>query len=229
MMVKFFEKNLKTMLPLYLTGRLSNAQRRIVEAWLRRSPAARADLEKLRSLKSDIELERQVPLAPEAWPRLDVRSSAGIPAARPVNARTWGFGMVLGLLLFLFAWFAIPPAVELQWSVDGTSPIEFHVYRAEAAAASFELVEAIPADEPATSYVFRDYQLLPGREYVYRIEAIGPNNQAIANDWVTGDASLVLPGQLALLTAGLISLYGIWVYIDRAGALRGLHAGRRAV
>ena len=230
MMFKFIDEILKSQLPLYVTGRLPRYQRRIVEAWLHRSPRARARLEALRLLKSDLDAENRLAAEPAIWPRLDVRASARTGSISPAKASTWGYGMVLGLLLFLFAWFAIPPAVEIQWSVSGTSPKEFRVYRAEGpVTGTFELVEAIPANDPVTTYSFRDYLLVPGREYIYRIEAIGPNNEALANDWVTGDSFLVLPGQIALITASLISLYGIWVYVDRTGVLRNLQNGNHPI
>jgi hypothetical protein len=182
----------------------------------------------LQTLKSDLDQERSRAVRPVAWPQLDMGKPARAAVSTAMDARAWSFGMILGLLLIFFAWFAIPPAVDLQWSVFGTSPKEFRVYRAEGPeSASFELVQAITVNSPMTSYRFRDYQLLPGREYTYRIEAIGQNDESLADGLVIGDSSLVLPGQVALITAGLVSLYGLWVYLDRAGLLRIGHPNRR--
>ncbi len=208
------DEKLETLLPLYLTGRLSPLQRRAVEAWLNRSEPARARLNALRRIRTVVGEDRRPATVPAVWPRLD---PAGRTEFTPLKSLSlsprWAAGMALGLLLLAFAWIALPPVVELRWSVAGASPVEFRIYRAEAAdSASFELVEAIPAGERSDSYQFRDYLLIPGREYVYRIEAIGPNDQAVADQKVTGDSSLLLPGQIALLAAVLISLYGVWVY-----------------
>jgi hypothetical protein len=206
------EEKLEPLLPLYLIGRLSPFQRRAVEAWLKRSEPARERLTALRRIRTVVGEERRAAV-PAIWPRLNPAArNEFTPRSRGLSPR-WAAGMALGLLLLAFAWIALPPAVELEWSVAGESPVEFRIYRAESSdSASFELVEAIPAGERSDSYQFRDYLFIPGREYVYRIEAIGPNDQAVADQRVTGVSSLVLPGQIALLAAVLISLYGIWVY-----------------
>jgi hypothetical protein len=207
------EAKLEALLPLYLTGRLSPFQRRAVEAWLRRSEPARARLDALRRIRTAVSEDRRAAGLPALWPRLNPAARTDFaPPSRGLSPR-WAAGMALGLLLLAFAWIALPPVVELQWSVAGANPVEFRIYRADGSdSASFELVEAIPAGERSGTYQFRDFLLIPGGEYVYRIEAIGPNDQAVAQQRVTGDSSLLLPGQIALLAAVLISLYGVWVY-----------------
>jgi hypothetical protein len=226
MIARLLEKQLRPLLPLYLTGRLSPLQRRIVSAWLERSAAARAELAGLRRLRAGLETVLSQTDSPMAWPRLDAAADSRTAAAGRGFSARWVAGMALGLLLIVITWVALPPAIQLEWSVAGTSPVEFRIYRADGpGSTSFELVEQIPAGGPEASYQFRDYQLIPGREYVYRIEAIGPNDVPVADEWVTRDTWPALPGQLALLTAGLIGLYGLQVYLDRVPGPRRLRHG----
>ena len=209
------EKQIEVLLPLYANGRISPAGRWLVETWLRRGGGRAGMLDSLTVLRDTLGRDPGPP-APTRWPVLDVARVSRPRAATP--ARKLGWGLVL--LLLIFSWVVLPPAVELEWSVEGSTPAAFRVYRAsDPDLAGFQLVKEIPAGQSGEAYRFRDLQLVPGQDVVYRIEAVSQDGLAVADETIVGDASLVLPGQLAMLMAIGIALYGAATYLRQSAMI----------
>ena len=132
-------------------------------------------------------------------------------AKGPGGDHTWRHD---GLVLVL-VWFVFPPKVVLEWRVEGTTPQEFRVYRSvEAGSQNFTLVEEIPAAGSSTDYQFVDLQLIPGREYAYRIEAISSGGEPMTSELIRSDSSSALPSQMALLLTFSVSIYGLAIFLS---------------
>jgi hypothetical protein len=109
----------------------------------------------------------------------------------------------------------------LQWSVEGEGAQGFHVYRATvepgrtAEASDFVLLDEVPVRSGKEAYSFTDVRLLPGQEYVYRVEVLNQQGWPAASQTVTGRSADALPGQIAMLLVFLFAAYSLW-------AMRGL-------
>jgi hypothetical protein len=92
----------------------------------------------------------------------------------------------------------------------------FRVYRAEvdageaAETAQFELLDELPASEQARQYTFTDFRLLPGQNYVYRVEGLNEAGQPAASQTISGQGIDALPGQLAIMIVLLFTVYCFW-------------------
>jgi hypothetical protein len=121
--------------------------------------------------------------------------------------------MLTLLLAATLIWQALPPGIVLQWSVEGSTPETFRVYRAEVDAgieSRFELLDELPATAQAQKYTFIDFRLLPGQEYLYRVEGLNSAGQPAASQTITGQGVDALPGQLAILLVFIFTGYCLW-------------------
>ena len=102
-------------------------------------------------------------------------------------------------------WQTLPPGIVLEWSVQGQAPETFQVYRAVADTSQvvsdtqFKLLDEIPAAGQVQNYTFTDVRLLPGQNYVYRVEGLTATGQPAASQTIVGHGVDALPGQLAML------------------------------
>jgi hypothetical protein len=107
----------------------------------------------------------------------------------------------LAVLTLAVLWNVIQPGIGLQWSVNGSVPAAFRVYRAPLGSDRFEIVREVPARPNTLDYSFIDTTLWPGQAYQYRIEAI--NHEAMSAT-IAASGSDVLPLQLAIVFSSLL-------------------------
>ncbi|GAB4580753.1 MAG: hypothetical protein Fur0022_34950 [Anaerolineales bacterium] len=126
--------------------------------------------------------------------------------------------MALVLLSLVLLWQVFPPGITLQWTSISGEPLTFRIYRASSSSShQFELLDEISPSVKLTSlearvYTYSDYFLLPGQEYIYRIEAVDQNG-VIASQQIISDAAHALPGQISLFVTLLILAYGLSVRV----------------
>ncbi len=121
--------------------------------------------------------------------------------------------VVLTLMVLFGLWKAVAPGIALEWSLQGDGVSAFRIYRAKASQQNFELISEIPAKAGVTNYSYVDVRLLPGGEYVYRVEGVGLAGDLAVSKSITSNSIGVLPGQLAILFAScLIGLASINVF-----------------
>jgi hypothetical protein len=204
----------RKLLPLYVTGRLSWFQKVIVESWLARSPEARTALAQAASIRKALISRPDVRPSQAVFSR--IREQARVQTAGPaLEGKTWALGMLLGLLLAVLAWYAMPPVNVLAWSTSGPAPSEFRIYRGTGSdePAGYKLISEVSADSSG-AYRYVDLWLQPGRTAVYRVEAVGIDGRVLTSEIIPVNDIATLPGQLALLGSVLICLYGALVYLN---------------
>jgi hypothetical protein len=228
-------KPLASLLPEYANNTLGPVKRRIVAWWLKRDAAARAELHALQHLHDAMQAQPVMVPAPDGLRTLQTRiraqATSGLANARPTTRpghgfwRAWAGGMALVVLSLILLWNVLPPGVVLQWSAQGGEPITFRVYRAASnEPGDFELVREISAREDSAEpdarvYTFRDFLLLPGQEYLYRVEVIGQNGLTSTSQTIISDAMEALPGQLAVLLSLIIIAYGLTLPVQKSKML----------
>lgn len=224
-------------LPAYLNQTLRGPGRLMVALWLKRDATARAELAQLERLQDAIVLSTRRELPESVLERvrqqIQAETNAASGSVREVKYRRLTPGLasvvivLLALLAGVVAWIAIPPVIALEWSVSTGHPSEFRIYRARldegvnAGLAEFELLNEIPADPTAQPYRYADLQLLPGQRYLYRVDALDASGAVVKSNTTLGDSLGALPGQLVLLGASLVLLYGFTEF-----AVRGRNYGR---
>jgi hypothetical protein len=110
-------------------------------------------------------------------------------------------GILLAVLTLAVLWNVVQPGIGLQWSVNGSVPAAFRVYRAPLGSDRFEIVREVPARPNTLDYSFIDTTLWPGQAYQYRIEAV--NHEAMSAT-IAASGSDVLPLQLAIVFSSLL-------------------------
>ncbi|RMF45672.1 MAG: hypothetical protein D6755_07720, partial [Anaerolineae bacterium] len=143
------EREIETLLPLYESGALDEAQRARVDAWLQSHPQEAARLQHLRTLKQVVQAEPQA--APEEVLTSLRQRVQHAPQLRPVPRWAqvlWGCALALACALLL--WGAWHPGVTLQWQAPGGMWTAFRVYRAPAGTTDFRLLAELPVSDPAT-------------------------------------------------------------------------------
>ena len=216
MIRKKINQQLQNQLPAYVNGTLGPAQRKIIALWLKRDVQARKTADKLRTLQTAVQRQPRRSPSPAVLGKIQAQiqqKAAQTTTANPrpaIQIPALGFPvLLLSIVTLLLAatvmWQALPPGIVLQWSVEGQAPETFRVYRAPAdsdltlAATQFELIDEVPAANRVQEYTFTDVRLLPGQNYVYRVEGLTAAGQSAASQIITGRSIDALPGQLALL------------------------------
>lgn len=219
---------LRSLLPAYVNETLHPFGRKLVGWWVRRDSVATEDLDQLLVVRNAINAQPVFSPSPEVWKRIQASTTTSpelsTSASKPqVFWKAWAVGMALIVLSFLLLWYALPPGVTLQWTTHGEQPAAFRIYRATSTSQQFELLDEMSASDRVTSlearvYTYRDIILLPGQEYVYRVEMID-HNGLVFSQTIMSSAAQALPGQLALLFAMLLVFYGLSLVLPKPQVL----------
>ena len=227
-MKKLIRGYFNSLLPAYASGTLGFVARLACTLWLRIDAAGTSELKKVDSLRQGAMTQTSHTVPPNvlASVQRQIRSAPRLTESRPDigagrrrrSRMVWVVPIVLAVVALGAVLYAMPPAILLEWSVVGEQPNEFRVYRARTSSdgdggtADFEFLNQIPAADLGQTYSFADIQLLPGQQYLYRVEALDTSGRVVKSNITLGDSISALPGQLALLTAILILTYGLYVF-----------------
>jgi hypothetical protein len=228
MISKKIRQQLETYLPGYVKGDLKPLQRKLVQLWLKRDEQARIQADNLQQLQSAgrrqphlnpppavlHQIQSRIHTLPHNQPVLHppVRAAVRLSFSTPVLL----LSLVAFVLTLSLVWQTLPPGIVLQWSVEGEAAQGFHVYRATvepgrtAEPSSFILLDEVPARSNQAAYTFTDVRLLPGQEYVYRVDVLDQQGQPAASQTVFGRSADALPGQIAMLMVVLFASYSLW-------------------
>jgi len=207
-----------SLLPEYANNALGPVMQRIISWWLITDPAAQAELQSIQHLREAVHTQSMSVPSVDAFRRIQAVVHIS-PKSNSLSGfwKAWAGGMGLILLSFIILWNVLPPGIVLQWSAQGGQPETFRVYRAETTPGTrnFELVHEIAAAPEAQVYIFRDFLLVPGKEYVYRVEVIDQNGLASNSHTIMSNAMEALPGQLALFVSLIITGYGVGLALQK--------------
>ena len=194
------------LLPWYLNGNLSPVERRRLRQWLTEDPTAGAELAAWRQVQSAVMSQPEAVPAAAIRQQLMIRVQSSLePNHQPSRLRPALLGLAVALGIFLLLWGTIRPGLMLQWSVHSEPLAAFRIYRAPVGSADFGLVGEVPARAQTKAYRYVDTALVPGRTYVYRVEALGPGGQSAISQVVTANGWQALPGQMTTLLISLIA------------------------
>jgi hypothetical protein len=209
-----------SLIPEYTNNSLGPVKSWILSWWLKFDPSAHAELKSFQHLRDAVNSQPLTAPSSGVYHRIQVgiqASSNSSPKSESGFWVAWAGGMTLIFLSIILLWNVLPPGITLQWSVQGGQPAKHRVYRAEATRGNenFELVYEIPAASDTHIYTFKDILLIPGKEYVYRIEVVDQNGLSSDSQTVKSNALEALPGQLALLASLIITVYGVSLVIKK--------------
>jgi len=193
----------RILLPWYVAGSLDETERARVEAWLRETPQAEQQVQRLQAVQQAVSGQ------PQAQPptRIQARvraQTAVLPQLRPLPR--WlqaAWSLTLALACALILWGAWQPGVVLQWQAPGGAWTAFRVYRAPAGSAEFALLEELPVQQEAAAYRYTDSRLLPGEEYVYRVEGVTAAGNVVLSETVHGGGAEMLPQVFSIILFSL--------------------------
>lgn len=194
----------RDLMPWYLSGTLSPAETKAMEAWLQDDPEARVELEAWERVRSLVAGQPEPEPSPAVWRRVQSRlqAEASDRQVSMLPRLAWGLALAVGVLVLL--WAVLRPGITLEWSAQGEPLTGFRIYRAPLGSADFGLVGEVAADPKAQAYTYTDARPWSGQTYVYRVEALGPEGETAASQAITAGALDALPSQLAALLTSLI-------------------------
>lgn len=180
---------------------LTAAEQRAVEEALRQQPDRARELTAWQQVRSAALSQPQRPPAPVVRQRVLAQARTQTPFKTPIRWLPLLSGVILTLLTLAVLWNVVQPGIGLQWSVAGSVPAAFRIYRAPLGSDHFEIVREVPARANTVDYSFIDTTLWPGQAYQYRIEAVDP---VAASATIAASGSDVLPLQLAIVFSSLL-------------------------
>jgi hypothetical protein len=203
------------LLPWYLNHSLPESERLAAEEQARQTPQQLAAWQAVQAAAQS-QPARVPPAALRRRVLAQAQAKARTPRWLPVLS-----GALLTVLALLLLWNVVQPGIGLQWSVDGTVPAAFRVYRASAGSERFEFVREVPAQAGLMNYTYVDTALWPGQTYQYRVAAV---NAETASATVAANGIEVLPTQLAIIFSSLlIGLAGAYALQEMAKVYRPGH------
>jgi hypothetical protein len=225
-------QHLNSLLPAYINGTLNPTQRKLVAFWLKRDTEAQITAENLKMLQSAVQRQPRRSPPPAVLSKIQAQiqteqtTQQRVALNKPVQKPALAFPvLLLSVVTLILAatvmWQTLPPGIVLQWSVEGQAPESFRVYRAPAdsdqvvANSQFELIDEVPAAGQVRQYKFTDIRLLPGQNYVYRVEGLTATGQSAASQMITGRAVDALPGQLAMLLVVFFCGFVVWTMFQQ--------------
>ena len=213
-----FTKRRKDLLPWYVNGTLTAAEREAEEHWLRQSAEAQVELGVWQRLRAAVIGQPQQAPSAAVWQRVMAQVRAQGAVRQPARAQSllaWVWGGALAAALLILLWSTVQPGVVLQWSVNDGPLAAFRVYRAPLGSADFSLLYEAPARPDVEQYTYVDARLLPGQAYVYRVEGVGQGGRSAFSRAITASALDALPAQLAILFTSLIGGCGATILAQR--------------
>ncbi len=199
----------KQLIPYYLNGTLSEREKKAVEEIIRRDENAYIENKAWKQLKFVLSDLPQRDPSPVVWERVStVIQHEGKYVPFPLR-KSFLPGTVLAILISILLWFLIQPGIMLQWSIKQDGMISYRIFRAPLGSTQFELIKEVAAKADQLNYSYLDPAVFPGRNYVYRVEAIPITGIPAYSQVVNGTYREVLPGQAALILSSIISGYGI--------------------
>jgi hypothetical protein len=212
---------IRKLIPFYVNGTLSEKEKKAVEGAINNDEQARGEVDAWIHIQSVISDQPQQDPSPMIWQRVLAAAHTterGRQSSLPVYQ---GFlaGAKLTISILVSLWLVIRPGVMLQWSVERDGMINYRIYRASQGSSQFELIKEVTAQIDRSRYNYVDTSLIPGKDYVYRVEAIPPTGAPTFSQVVQGRYLEILPGQLAILLTSIITGYGIVFLIHSWPAL----------
>lgn len=196
-------EDLDYLLPMYVNGKLPPDQRMQVEAWLEHDPQVRLELEMWQLLRTAIHERPTQNPSQQVWVRLQQQVELdGHRLPRLVISVLAGFSLAFATLMIL--WITIRPGVLLQWSVSGSAPAAYRIYRAPAGSQDFVLLGEVAGRESMSHYSYLDVLFIPGRPHAYQVEGITTTGDPIVSQRVESQSLAALPGQMAILLASIL-------------------------
>jgi hypothetical protein len=210
-------------LPAYAGGLIYGWRRLLLKWWLDRDATARQQLGQIERIRQDVRRQPQEQPAAEVYLRIQAAVAEEVrPAKAPGRPiAVWATTILIALVALVLVWQALPPGISLEWSVEGELPTAFRVYRAPATADSltpgqpFTLLDELQANEAAAAYQFTDWLPLPGRDYVYRVEALDQTGEPVASQVILSRWVDALPAQLSVAAISVTVLLVIYLFYSK--------------
>jgi hypothetical protein len=210
--------------PLYANNTLSRPKRMVTRFWLSRSKTAQIEFQAIRTLQSSLLSQPTLAPKPEALKRIQEKVTTDVQTGRIFSRQWQPWAIPLGLLIVagILLWQALPPVITLAWSAQGQELKTFKVYRGISDASApitgddFVLIGVVPADSIDNTYTITDAPLLPGKNILYRIDAVNDQGILATTRTLAGNGISALLGQIALMLIALFVVYVLW-YLLRPG------------
>ena len=227
-MIKKSQRTSKELLPFYVNGSLAPKESKDVDVVLTKNDWARADVDSWKGIQTAITNQPQRNPSSFVWQR--VVAVIHEPVGNRQQMAQMHLGLLAGLLLafciLILLWFTVRPGVVLQWSLDQDGINSYRIFRASHGSNQFELITEIASQNNRMTYTYVDAFLIPGKDYIYRVEGVRVNGESVFSQKIPGRYLEILPGQLALIFTSLVAGFGItflgqyWLSFSSQKAIR---------
>jgi hypothetical protein len=216
-MIKKSLRSIRKLIPWYINGSLSPDEAEEVAYVIKQDDRARIEYEAWKHIHAAVASQEQ--RVPSAVDRQQIMSSLHQPnlykGILGQSSRNLLAGALLTLSILILLWLVVRPGVVLQWSIEKDGMTSYRIYRASQGSSQYEMLKEIPTQANQWRYNFVDTLLVPGRNYIYRVEGIGADGVSAHSRTVNGRSLDILPSLLVLILASMIVGYGIVIVVQK--------------
>ena len=174
---------------------------------MQHDPDANAYHDLIKSIAGSVRTQKE--FIPSHQVRANIISNIQQPVRQPRSLNQWVWGIPLAAIIFALLWLTIQPGNQLHWSIRGSEPVAFRIYRAPIGNTTFELIEEFAAIPTQQSYKFADPVVLPGQNYHYAIETIDQFGNTSISQVASSNTMMVLAIQFAILLTSIMLTFGM--------------------
>jgi len=204
------KKSIRTLLPWFLNGTLDRGEHNRVKVLSANDDQTRFELEGWTRLQYTIRNQPHHHPPAEIWRCISQRLGDSHPGKTLAPEwLVWSAGIAFSVLAIFLLWNSFRPGVGIRWTVQGSLPSLFRVYRAPVGTHAFKIIETVQAKHDTNEYLVFDDWIIPGRVYDYRVEGIGLRGEVTVSQSTFNKSSELLFNQLVILIIGLLCGYSI--------------------
>jgi len=217
---------IRSWLPLYTNGSLPVIKRWVVTLALRYSRSIKDDYQSFEFFRSRFINQPVFKPRSEVYLQIQnmVASQVQVPRKRQLDFKLWAIPVSLLIFAGVLLWQSLPPVISLGWSSQSQNVQSFKVYRLSSGRIyseednNYQFLKEFPADLDEDTYTFTELPVFPGKEVIYRIDAIDEHGLVATTRTLVSDGLEALIGQLSLLIVVAFILY-IVLFLLRHGLL----------
>ena len=201
-------KKTNLLLPWYINKTLSESEKIAVEYLIENHPNTTKDYQITQQISKI--LQAQDSLSPSQRVKNNLLNIVhNQPIRSDKTFHPWLWGVPMTIIIFIILWLFAQPGTLLQWSINGSTPESFLIYRAPEGSHQYVLIDELSVISSQPNYQYADILIVPGQTYHYLIEVRDQYGNITRSHTTTNDSRMALAAQTSLLLTSFILTFGI--------------------
>ncbi|HEY61712.1 MAG TPA: hypothetical protein G4N95_03595 [Anaerolineae bacterium] len=210
------DKNkLSRLLPWYANGTLVGKERAAIDNCLLKSVKMKRDSKDIDIIRSIVKNEPihypSASLKDRIIERIDKGQTVRKYKLKPADF----FGsLIIWVSLFIILWLVFQPGVTIQWYLPIDSKSEtINIYRKTISSHNFKIIDQISTVNVPVQIILNDPVLIPGQNYIYRIDAYDTSGDLVYQNLVSASTSKIIVNQIILILSSISLTLAIYILV----------------